>query len=191
MDQRTKQWGKWRPSARARRLGERAVRLDRLIRRDGLDPEHATTLVGAPPEWTSLLMRPGRRVPTRPTGFVDLNAASSCRALVADPLAALMERQLARKGAELGQRLERALATMPVADQVLIRMRHEQGLKVREIATMLGVDQGKLYRRLAAVHHDLRTVIQGLGVSRLDAADVLAGQASHLPRILSRPRAAA
>src|SRR5437764_6492079 len=32
---RVKMWGKWRPSAEAKRLGEKAIALERLLRRDG------------------------------------------------------------------------------------------------------------------------------------------------------------
>ncbi len=36
LDMRTAQWGKWRPSAAARRLGPQAVLYERLVRRDGM-----------------------------------------------------------------------------------------------------------------------------------------------------------
>ncbi|HEX2281159.1 MAG TPA: hypothetical protein VHG52_05280, partial [Thermomicrobiales bacterium] len=36
LDTRIAQWGKWRPSAQARRLGPTAVLLDQLMSRDGL-----------------------------------------------------------------------------------------------------------------------------------------------------------
>src|SRR5262245_42612463 len=39
LDYRAAKWGKWRPSARARRLGAKAVALERLITRDGVSPE--------------------------------------------------------------------------------------------------------------------------------------------------------
>src|SRR6187401_2942400 len=41
LDWRTAAYGKWRPSAAARRLGPQAVRLDRLLNRDGLTVDEA------------------------------------------------------------------------------------------------------------------------------------------------------
>ena len=35
LDYHNQRWGKWRPSAKARRLGEEAIYLDRLLSRDG------------------------------------------------------------------------------------------------------------------------------------------------------------
>jgi DNA-directed RNA polymerase specialized sigma24 family protein len=167
------------------------VIFDRLVRRDGLEPEHARELLGAPLEWMSLLSRTCPRGPTRPTGFVDIEAAKTHRSPAADPHTVLMEQYHAKQGMELGQQLERALCSLPVADQVLVRMRHEQGLKVSRIATMLGVDQKKLYRRLDAIHDDLRSAIKAMGVSRGDATELTASHISHLPTFFSGGRAVA
>lgn len=191
LDARTRAWGKWRPSAQARRLGERAVIFDRLVRRDGLEPAHARELVGAPLEWMSLLSRTSLKKPARPAGFVDIGAAKTYCSPAADPHAVLMEQYHAKQGIELGQQLERALCSLPVADQVLVRMRHEQGLKVSQIATMLGIDQKKLYRRLDAIHDDLRSAIKAMGVSRGDATALTASHISYLPTFFSGSRAVA
>ena len=47
LDMRTSSWGKWRPSARARRLGAPAEAFERLVIRDGRAPEEAHTLLRA------------------------------------------------------------------------------------------------------------------------------------------------
>ena len=41
LDRRNRLWGKWRPSAEARRLGPTAVLLERLVSRDGWSAEQA------------------------------------------------------------------------------------------------------------------------------------------------------
>ncbi len=68
LDQRIKKWGRWRPCARARQLGTKAVLLDRLINRDGLEPQEAirrlsTRGVG---ESAGELERLAERIPRRP-----------------------------------------------------------------------------------------------------------------------------
>ena len=49
LDWRNAAYGKWRPSAAARRLGVEAVRLDRLINRDGLTVEEAIQVASRAP----------------------------------------------------------------------------------------------------------------------------------------------
>ena len=46
LDLRAARWGKWRPSAEARRQGPVAVRLERLVCRDGIDPAQARAMLG-------------------------------------------------------------------------------------------------------------------------------------------------
>ena len=45
LDQRNSQWGKWRPSAKAVRLGPHAERLEKLLVRDGLTLEEAVQIL--------------------------------------------------------------------------------------------------------------------------------------------------
>ena len=50
LDWRTAAYGKWRPSAVARRLGAQAVRLDRLLNRDGLTVDEAIQVASRAPD---------------------------------------------------------------------------------------------------------------------------------------------
>src|SRR5437764_613028 len=73
---RTKQWGKWRPSAEARRMGDVAIALERLTTRDGYSQREAiemmTTGVPAatPRELEAIALRLPPRAP-RPTLVTD------------------------------------------------------------------------------------------------------------------------
>lgn len=60
-----------------------------------------------------------------------------------------------------------AVATLPAQDQLLVRLRFEQGLSQAEIAPVLGVSQMQVSRRLSAVLGRLRTY---LGEDFLDMA---------------------
>src|SRR5689334_7815875 len=42
---RVEQWGKWRPSAEAKRLGDKAITLERLITRDGFTFDEAVKVL--------------------------------------------------------------------------------------------------------------------------------------------------
>ena len=188
LDMRTATWGKWRPSARARRLGADAVLFEQLILRDGHSADHAedvlrhATGASVPAEFTRTVNRLG---PCGRRRFVALDLATQA-ASPSDPFAEAMDGQRARRGAAVGRQLARALDTLPVQDQLLVRLRHDQGLKVSEIATMLGLDQKQLYRRIDAIHASLRATLSRTGTSAREVLDVIDGPVSHLPRVLAR-----
>lgn len=188
LDMQISRWGKWRPSAEARRLGEPAIRFERMVVRDGHRPAEARELLRSsgtalPTDVEARLV--ARRAPRRPQ-LTALAAASASPSSLDDPFSALLERQRARRGARLAARLERALAELPPADQLIIRMRHEQNLKVSQIAAMLGIEPKRLYRRLGAIHAQLKVTLTRLGVCPREAIDVTAGAVSHLPPVLGR-----
>ena len=83
LDWRIREWGKWRPTAEARRLGPVAIELERLVLRDGIDfGQAAQTLVSkgtalsideCDEVWAQLKQRP-RRLRTGSDELVDLPA---------------------------------------------------------------------------------------------------------------------
>ena len=186
LDMRTSSWGKWRPSARARRLGAPAEAFERLVIRDGCAPEEAHTLLRAmmgPAVPTDLVdslagQRPAQR------RLVSLDRASAHRATTADPFAALLDQRRERHGRVLGLHLRQTVGALPADDRLLIRMRHELGLKVSQIAAMLGADQKRLYRRFQTIHGRLRSALAAAGISARDVAEVTSGEVSHVPRVL-------
>jgi RNA polymerase sigma factor (sigma-70 family) len=181
LDMRTASWGKWRPSARARRLGMGAQTFERLVVRDGRDPEEAQAMVGALPAHLLAALAAQRREPRR---FVSLDVAAERSATNADPFAELLDRRRERRGRMVGRHLERTLGALPKGDQMLIRMRHELGLKVSQIAAMLGADQKRLYRRFETIHGRLRHSLTAAGVSANDVVEITSADVSHVPRVL-------
>ena len=192
LDMRVTNWGKWRPSARARRLGAGAVLFEQLIVRDGHSAAHAehvlrhVTGASVPAEFSRTVARLAPRGARR---FVALDEVAQQAASPSDPFAEAMDGQRARRGVAVGRQLARALEALPVQDQLLVRLRHDRGLKVSEIATMLRLDQKQLYRRLDAIHATLRATLSRTGTSAREALEVIDGPVSHLPRVLgSIPR---
>lgn len=187
LDWRTARWGKWRPSAEARRRGARAMLFERLVCRDGHSEDEAhriliettgATVCGA------LAERLAARGPHRRRQFVDIEKVRLTADHTPDPWMSLLDQHRDRAGRRLGRCLERVVHELPAADQVLLRMRHEQGLRTSQIAAMLGTDPKKLYRRLASIHADLCAALTALGVSPGDVADVVGRPCVHVPRIL-------
>ncbi|MCC7178989.1 MAG: sigma-70 family RNA polymerase sigma factor [Acidobacteria bacterium] len=189
LDWRTAHWGKWRPSAEARRLGPQAVQFERLVRRDGHSADeahrmlHEATGARLEPALAEHLVARGPHVRRR---FIDIDRVRLIADHTSDPWAALIDQQRDRCGRRLGQCLERVVRRLPAADQVLLRMRHEQGLRVSQIAAMLGTDPKRLYRRLSAIHADLCAALTALGVSPGDVVEVVGRPSAHVPRVLHR-----
>lgn len=170
LDWRNAQWGKWRPTADARRLGAAAMELECLVLRDRLTYEEAVqTLVarGLASErecdrlWAQLPRRPRRQR----TGE-DVLAAVPSGASASQPLDDA-ERQA--EAARLCAALARVLAALDERDRLLIELRYWGGHTVARIATMTGEDQKALYRRYDRLTAELRRRLEaeGLGTRAL------------------------
>ena len=170
-DYRAQRWGRWRPSAAAVRHGALAIRLERLVVRDGMKVAEAGEVLRTSGETncsdlqlTNLLSSLPRRSPLRPIIEGDAPLATiSVSEEAADP-ALIEESKAQRHGAELA--LERAIAALPPEDQLILRMHYWQGLSVADIARALHLEQRPLYRRLNRLHGELQRSLEAQGVSR-------------------------
>ena len=112
--------------------------------------------------------------------LVSLDCAGH-RVATADPLVALLDKRRESHGRVVGRHLSQTFGALPADDQQLIRLRHEVGLKVSQIAAMLGADQNRRYQ---VIHARLRTSLAAAGVSARDVAEVTSGEVSCVPRVL-------
>ncbi len=167
-DFRIKQWGKWRPSANARRLGPTAVLLERLLYRDGQTFEEACNIIERMNSHGSsrselrrlaaqLKPRLGRG-PQGPAGLDDVPAAERTDAPVLD-----RERDEAVETAT--RALERALAALPDEDRLIVRMHHCEGITLADIARQLQLDQKPLYGRMKRLLDRLRAALEADGIT--------------------------
>ena len=160
LDWRNMRFGKWRPSAWARRNGPVAVDLDRLMTRDHYSVDEAVTMLsgrpGCPPPDTLRALaaqvparcRP-RRVPC--DDFAPLAATD-----FADPVEAeqdaLAQRRLLRS-------VRGACEQLAPLDRHLLHLRFEKNLPVVAIAERLGVTAKPLYRRIDNAVASLRRAL--------------------------------
>lgn len=70
-------------------------------------------------------------------------------------------------GLELGAALEAAVGELPPRQRVIFVMRHYEGLKLHEIASALGLQDGTVKRQLHSAVHRLRKVLATHGVAAL------------------------
>ncbi len=175
LDWRNKEWGKWRPSTAARRLGAVAIELERLVLRDrtplGEAVEHvvsrgiAESREACEAIWASLPQRPSRRIASEE----ELEHAPASPEQ--DPVTTDEQNDSAVRAAAA---LTRAIATLDAADHLILRLRFEDGFTVARIAQVVNHDQRALYRRFEQVMAKLKAALLAHGVSASDIAELLA-----------------
>jgi len=171
-DYRIHRWGKWRPSAEARRLGPVAVQLETLLARDGRSLAEAIAQlrdrldVERPAdELERLAARLPRRARRRFEGEEALARLESAEG--ADDGVLDAERRALERQAE--QALGRALAGLEPQVRLALKLRFADGLAVVDIAALLGEPVRPLYSRLERALGALRRALEAEG---LDAARV-------------------
>jgi RNA polymerase sigma factor for flagellar operon FliA len=176
---RVREWGKWRPSAAARREGPLAVRLEAMVKRDGFRLEEAgerLRTAGATAlsdrELAALLARFPEHAPSRPAPAGDAALAAVPVPVAADD-AVLADEAAARRAAGEAA-VRRALDRLAPRDQVVFRLRFWEGLSVAQIARGLGVPQKGLYRRIERALPRLRRELERAGVSGAKVRELLA-----------------
>lgn len=173
-DYQTHLLGKFRASAEAERLGDTAMALEVLLRRDGRPLDEAVRALSAAgrtitrAEAESIAARLPERRP-RPA-HVELDDASQPQlALDGDAERALASRDRAAASSTVSATLRRAIAHLPAADQTLLRLKFLAGWSVADISRSLQEDQQRLYARLRAICRTLRKELVAAGI---DAARV-------------------
>jgi RNA polymerase sigma factor (sigma-70 family) len=173
LDFQVQRFGKWRPSAEARRLGPLALRLEQLLHRDGLTLDEATGVLLSDPRTQAtsdalhdiarrLPHRPGRR-PIAPTGEPSRHDGASNveraeRQALADRIFGL---------------IRRSLAALPARERLFMRLHLESGLTVAQVSRTLGFDQKALYRRKEDVLKTLRADLEAEGIGAHDVSELL------------------
>jgi len=160
-------WGKWRPSAEAKRLGPVAIKLDLLLHREGLSFDEACQILwtnhhvkASLQELTDLAAKlPPRNPPRRIEGEEALENRPT-EDLPPDEQVSAREAAFRRR--EVLKFLEDALRRLPPEDALLARMSCE--LKISVIARRLNLEQKPLYRRLEKIFETLRHELEGRGV---------------------------
>ena len=176
LDWRNHLWGKWRPSAEARRLGPVARKLEELAR-DGytfeesfelLRTNHGVVLSRA--ELADLAARLPVRLPRKMEGEERLEALPAGEP---GPDERILERERQEVRGRLWQALEHALATLPDEDRLILKMRYESDLQIVEIARALHLEAKPLYRRIERLGKDLRAALEREGIEGQMVAEVL------------------
>ena len=167
-DHRNHLWGKWRPSAEARRLGPLAMKLDMLLHRDLMTLDEACAM--AAPEDRDEMRRLAPLLPPRTKRrWEDVEQIEDLPTDEDSPETLLLERERCEAAAGMERVLHEALGTLSADDRLLVEMRFEHGVKLAGMARAYGIDGRQLYRRWELLAKKLRKVLESNGY---DAAQV-------------------
>jgi RNA polymerase sigma factor for flagellar operon FliA len=166
-DYRTRAWGKWRPSAEAKRAGPLGVLLEQLLARDGFSFEEACEIVqtnhyqnAARSELEQLAGRLPVRVPRRFEPDESLADMPSNDRHADDILAGNSYRSNAVR---ITKRLQGLIGRLEPQDQLVLTMRFKDGRSVAEISAALRLEQKALYRRFDRLLDRLRAGLEAEG----------------------------
>jgi len=175
---RVELWGKWRPSAEARRLGDKAITLERLLTRDGFTFDEAVKVLTTPAsspytkaELEAIYVRLPLRAP-RPM-LVSDDAAPDMIAVDADADDRVEMHDRERAARNVAAAVDHLLESMDPEDRLILQLRFWQALKVPEIAQRLQMEQKKIYKRLDRLFVAMRHALEEAGVAKSDIGTLL------------------
>ena len=179
IDYRNHLWGRWRPSAEARRLGPLAIQLDTLLNRDGMSLEEACAR--ATPDQRAEMERLAGRLPIRLRRHVDREDTLE-RAASPDhsPESLLIEKEREAARERLEHALAEAIGQLPEEDRLVIQLRLHDGISLVDISHSLGRDVRQLYRRWETMLRHLRAALERRGCNAQQVALAL-GEDSPRP----------
>lgn len=167
-DYRIQVWGKWRPSAAARRSGREAVLLERLWGRDGLRldeailrmrTEHRVSL--SSDELEKIAVALPRRTERRRVGEEELHDVA-----IHGFVEARIQEEERRDAATLLRRaLLPALQSLSAEDRLLLKLFCRDGLTIAAIAPVLKRPQKSLYSARVRCLRTLRKALEQAGLS--------------------------
>ena len=181
-EHRVAERGRWRPSAASQRIGPVAVKLETLVAQKGYALAEAGEIMRSRGETTlsdrqlgDLLRQLPRRAPLRPVevGAEPLHAAPAGD----DAEARVLTAEASARRASVEKLLEETLATLPLEDRLLLKLRFWQEASIADAARILGVEQRPLYRRIEKLMNDLRARLAGAGIT-LDQVRELIGESA-------------
>ena len=183
LDFRVQKWGKWRPTAGVRRLGVTAMELDRLLSRDGQTLENAVEILHARPD-NSLtrekLFALASHLPQRQRPRFESIDELDCVATDGGGEERLQDQERERASQRIAALLAKALGELPTEDQLILKMRYEDGSTVREIATALHLETRPLYTRFEKCHRRLRSRLEKSGITWHEVTFILGWSGADL-----------
>ncbi|MCH9648474.1 MAG: sigma-70 family RNA polymerase sigma factor [Deltaproteobacteria bacterium] len=171
-DERTRRWGKFRPSQAARKGGEVALLLEVLLYRDGRPFNEAVRVLRqqyqveeTEAQLADLAATFPPRVPRLREGEQQLEELPIDGG-VEDRV---FDRDQEKVANQVKAALDRGMGLLPKEDQLILRMHFENGFTVAKISQVLGLEQRPLYARVKRCLRHLRLCLEKEGLGSEDA----------------------
>src|SRR5262249_35770592 len=151
-DYRNMCWGRWRPSAAAKRFGPIAIRLEELLYREAHGLREAGQILRSAGADLSdaEIAQLAARTPSRPLlRELSLQASDDLGATIADANARPAETAPELESLEIT--LRSLLNDLTPEDALIVKLRFWSGMSVADIARSLQLKQKPLYRRIEAI----------------------------------------
>lgn len=174
-DYRNHEYGKWHASAEARRLGDVATHLERLLYVKRWNLEEAIPEVERRfPEISRTKCEEiaSRLRPRFPRRFVDIEEVE-----LAQEDSSVLAFEEAKKARELSALVCDFLDTVPAEDRRVLRLVFESNRTVSSIARDLDTDMQPLYRRHRKLLDGLRSMLEAQGICAADVEGLVANAA--------------
>lgn len=181
LDWRISRWGKWRPSAAARKAGERHQVVERLLYRERYSLSEAVQILKIDFQWSltsteinDIAMRVPAKQEKRLVPLEGLNVPADTGN---SPEDLSMRPQRCCRRREIEEMLGQAYSLLTPEERALLRMRFKEGLSIAQISRRLGLEQRRLYRSFNTILRRLRGFLEAKGLHRSELA-LLIGRSS-------------
>lgn len=170
--------GKWQHSEMAKRLGDVAMLLEKLLRdRYTFDEAVATLRTNHKIEmsWQEFHEIAAKLPPRTPRHAESEKVLDSVPSSDDSPDAGIMEEEKNSIRAKVIVALEKAIKTLSAEDQLILRMRVWSRFSVPDIAKVLKLDEKQqkgLYKRIEKAQEHLRREMERLGIRKEDILDL-------------------
>jgi RNA polymerase sigma factor (sigma-70 family) len=176
LDHRRRQWGKWTPSAQAKRFGAVGVQLEKLIYRDRHSFDAACEILAQ--KYSVTIARetlremfaklPRRSPPRRIDGGDEIPHVPSGDEADAGMIAQERDQRIA----EAKLALHAALRALPDEDRAIIRLLYFERMSIADIARSFHLEQKRLYPRIRRLLASLRKSLADQHISAAVLGDL-------------------
>lgn len=177
LDYSDARWGKWRPSAEAKRAGKVGILLEQLQSRDGCSFDEACEIITTNYRIEVKrfeLERIAATLPARPRRHFESDGSLAERNVTARGADLFVERpDRSAVSVRVSAAVKRVLGRVEPKDKLILAMRYVDGRSVADIAALLGLEQKPLYRRINRMLRELQKALEADGVSADDALAML------------------
>lgn len=183
-DHRNAEWGRWRPSAEARRLGPVAVLMDRLITRDRHSVDEAIQIMRIThqiSESEEALRALWTRLPDR-EAEVEVALGPSVEAKAANAVGPMTdEADRSQRHRRVATALNRGAAALGPADRALVRLHTLEGLTLVQLAERHALHVSSMRRRWNRIKRTFRKAFVAEGLEPFEVERLMESGRLDLP----------